>query len=359
MEAFEQLITTDGKLKCVRLIDSTLSSEQCQQIMDSIARYQTIGSLEIINCRFQENALMEIARGLPSSNLVVFKLVHVRFPENVCIAFANEMKKCKLKKIEFYNNTITLDGFKSLSSIINDIKLEHFSVGRNYLGADGGNQLAKVLMEKKHCLRFLDLRLCRIGTDSIINIVNALEGNKTLEGLQLGYNHVLFRGVQALCRLLPSSNIKALSLSGNDLNDVSILNLSMVIEQNPCMKLKILCLDSNRITVSCIKRLFGAIEQNQSIQVIDIRQNPDIENCGEYIFNCIKTHISLTTLRLAGTGIPLQIQDKVCQRVKILHVWRSKILIILCYAHRNTVSRLTIIPVELMRVLGNYLPLYK
>lgn len=347
--------TEHWRTKKVRLQGSALSNQDLATLTAAVVQHHTVRSIEIVHCRIRPSGLRDFAQQLPDCNLSILKLIRVGINADACASITGAIQECHIQKLDLSNNGIAARGARSIANMLRDCGLQSLYIGQNNIGEEGGMALARVLLERSHCLQTLDLRMCHIGSRAAILIAQALEGS-TLQALQLDHNDLDLTNVHAFCLALPRCRLESLFLGGNNLKNDSLFALSAVINDNPNMALRRLFLHSNQFTDMGVTRLFQAIDLFHPMQAVDIRENPRVVHSGEYIFRCIKTHRSLKQLLLAGTSIPLEIQMKLSKRVKVLTIYKSTLLVYVCFSKLRGTSRLSVLPVDLLICIGRSIP---
>ncbi|KAJ3255302.1 hypothetical protein HK103_006325 [Boothiomyces macroporosus] len=100
-------------------------------------------------------------------------------------------------------------------------------------------------------LKTLELSLCRIGDEGILDLVNGIQ---TLESLGLGYNNITSTGLVCLCNHLPP-NLRSLSIWGNPIHLDGLEYLSFKLKETRIQKLFLsgLKIGPNDLTVLLIE----------------------------------------------------------------------------------------------------------
>uniref|UniRef100_A0A8C3YHB1 NLR family pyrin domain containing 8 n=1 Tax=Catagonus wagneri TaxID=51154 RepID=A0A8C3YHB1_9CETA len=206
--------------------------------------------LRLEDCPFSPKNWADLARNL-KSNLHLKTLMLRR-------SSLEESEPChhlsggQLERLSLENCDLTLLSCKSLTySLESNKNLTHLSLAKNSLKDDGAKQLWDVLRHSQHPLQRLVLRNCALTSDCCQNMASALNENKNLRSLDLGFNSLKDNGVIMLCQPL----------------------------MNPDSGLQVLELESCLFTSTCCEAMASVLLNNQSLRYLDLSKN-DIQFCG-------------------------------------------------------------------------------
>ncbi|XP_051717668.1 NACHT, LRR and PYD domains-containing protein 3-like isoform X3 [Ctenopharyngodon idella] len=267
-------------------------------------------SARLINCGVTDEgcaALASALRSNPSSHLRDLNLSYNNLGDSgvKIVSAVLENPHCKLEKLWLNDCGVTDEGCAALASALrsNPSHLRDLNLSVNNLG-DSGVKIVSAVLENPHCkleklrlwkcgvtdegcaalasalrsnpsshLRYLNLSENNLG-DSGVKIVSAVLENPhcKLEKLRLNDCGVTDEGCAALASALrsnPSSHLRDLNLSENNLGDSGVKIVSAVLE-NPHCKLEKLWLSKCGVTDEGCAALASALRSNPSSHLRDL-----------------------------------------------------------------------------------------
>ncbi|XP_058386770.1 NACHT, LRR and PYD domains-containing protein 8, partial [Diceros bicornis minor] len=156
------------------------------------------------------------------------------------------LSMAQLERMSLENCDLTLISYESLiSSLKSNKMLTHLSLAENALKDEGAKQLWNALQHAECPLQRLVLRNCALTSDCCQDMASALDRNKNLRSLDLGFNSLKDDGVILLCGAL----------------------------MNPDSALQILELESCQFTSVCCRAMASMLLSNQSLGYLDLSRN--------------------------------------------------------------------------------------
>ena len=148
-----------------------------------------------------------------------------------------------------------------------------------------------------------------------------------------------------------------LSLSGNQLEDVSIVELAKVI---PLTKMEKLCLSENNLTDEGFRVIGKIIRDTPTMVTVELKGIERFTDVGANAFlQLIGTHRRLKTVVLDGPHVSMKMRRHISQYVKNLQSQKSEQLIVMCSGKmlpRSGADTLKLLPIDLIRMLKEMLP---
>eukprot|EP00435_Cladocopium_sp_Y103_P017417 s2926_g4.t1 len=186
----------------------------------------------------------------------------------------------KLQKLRInYSARMGVEGVEHLmNAVASNLKLREFHFGDNELDTEGWLIVCKTL-ESHPGIQHLDLSWA--VSESVSGaaaeacgaaLAQLLRRNQVLEALLLTEDHL---GTQAVIQLVEAASshpsLKRLELNYNEMKDEGATAVANMLRSNT--KLEILCLHANDIGAIGIEALCRALTENQSLRSIDLRHN--------------------------------------------------------------------------------------
>lgn len=182
----------------------------------------------------------------------------------------------------------------------------------NELMVQGAKWIAKGL-KVNSTLEYLNIKGNIIGDDGCILIAQALKENKTLKEIDISLNEIGPTGFQALCDVLPYSNLSALVSNKNFLGDEVLAYFSNIIADvtnSPC-KLKKFDLSSCRLNDTALIYLINALQSNKNISHVKLTDNFFSENIEALLLETLNKNTSLIDIGLSGNRLSHSCLNKV------------------------------------------------
>uniref|UniRef100_A0A8D1L024 NLR family pyrin domain containing 8 n=1 Tax=Sus scrofa TaxID=9823 RepID=A0A8D1L024_PIG len=222
--------------------------------------------LRLEDCPFSPKNWADLARNLKSN--IHLKTLMLRRSSLEKGEPCHHLAVAQLERLALENCDLTLLSCKSLIySLESNKNLTHLSLAKNSLKDDGAKQLWDALQHTRHPLQRLVLRNCALTSDCCQNMASALNKNKTLRSLDLGFNSLKDDGVIMLCQPL----------------------------MDPDSGLQVLELENCLFTSSCCEAMASVLLSNQSLRYLDLSKN-DIQCHGvRFLFSAgFPTSLSLS-----------------------------------------------------------------
>jgi Ran GTPase-activating protein (RanGAP) involved in mRNA processing and transport len=235
------------------LRDIVLSRENVQQLKAVLRRNTALESLDLTGSALGSAGLAEI----------------------VPVIYRNT----SIKSLDLKNNGLDdIESANVLRELIRRNKtIASLCIAHNAFGSNAA--AVRSIMEgvrRNTTLQKLDFEYCRLDDQGISVLANALAiRNASLLELNLDYNQITSVGVRALV----DDNVEAvktltkLYLSANRIRSEGAIILADALGRNAMSSLKRLDLGWCGIDADGIAALVSALEQNTSLQILDVRQN--------------------------------------------------------------------------------------
>ncbi|XP_051717621.1 NACHT, LRR and PYD domains-containing protein 12-like isoform X11 [Ctenopharyngodon idella] len=284
----------------VKIVSAVLENPHCK-----------LEKLRLIKCGVTDEgcaALASALRSNPSSHLRYLDLSENNQGDSgvKIISAVLENPHCKLEKLWLSDCGVTDEGCTALASALRSNPSSHLrelNLSENNLG-DSGVKIVSAVLENPHCkLEKLWLRQCGVTDEGCADLASALRSNPSshLRELDLSYNNLGNSGVKIVSAVLenphckleklwlikcgvtdegcaalasalrsnPSSHLRDLNLSENNLGDSGVKIVSAVLE-NPHCKLEKLWLSKCGVTDEGCAALASALRSNPSSHLRDL-----------------------------------------------------------------------------------------
>jgi Ran GTPase-activating protein (RanGAP) involved in mRNA processing and transport len=212
-----------------------------------------------------------IQRILSETGLVELSLCHLGLTsENIKSIFSGQ-ENSTIKYLNLENNCLGYSGVNFLAEcLINYKSLETLVIGGN-VGFKGAESLAKFLTQTTS-LKVLNLESIMnnkgIGDEGLGYIIQALNGNESLEELNCGFNQISFEH-DSLLELSSYKNIKVFTLGSNIISRNGLFKLCDVLKSNS--KIETLSLINNPLNDDGAELIAQFLQDNKSLKSLDIR----------------------------------------------------------------------------------------
>ncbi|XP_067576796.1 NACHT, LRR and PYD domains-containing protein 8 [Pseudorca crassidens] len=200
--------------------------------------------LRLEDCPFSPRNWADLARNL--KNNVHLKTLMLKRSSLERFEPCHHLPVAQLEKLSLENCDLTSLSCKSLiSSLASNKNLTHLSLAKNALKDDGAKQLWNALQCSQYPLQRLVLRNCALTSECCPDMASALDKNKNLRSLDLGFNSLKDDGLILLCQAL----------------------------MNPDSGLQILELDKCLFTSGCCQAMASVLLNNQTLRYLDLSKN--------------------------------------------------------------------------------------
>ena len=182
----------------------------------------------------------------------------------------------RLKKLTVYLSDLHDDGLLALVvGMANCVNLELLDLSRNgSITVVGLKALSSLFRSKTFCLRSLDMSEVGIDNEGMITLASGLAAIQSLESLNLSNNAISDEGLQALAvGLSNNKNLESLNLSrnGGSFSAIGLRHLSDVIPT--VSNLKALDLSGNAINDECLQALAVGLRKHCTLERLDLSSN--------------------------------------------------------------------------------------
>ncbi|OMJ78907.1 hypothetical protein SteCoe_21177 [Stentor coeruleus] len=238
-------------------------------------------------------------------------------------------QNCNLKHLKLAENDLRTEGASLI--IKNASKLESLDLSKNYITADAGQILEKLLstsrrlkkivleynellpagaefiakgLRRNAILTHLNLKGNILGDDGVQFLVNVLQENKTIRELNLSLNEIGPMGSSAIAQILTQTKIKNLDISKNYLGDEALIVFAGILGTNdvPC-KLKSLNVGSCRIGDRGVEIFITSIIENKHLNFLNLSDNFISEKLETLILECLDKNYFLCKVLLKGNRL--------------------------------------------------------
>jgi hypothetical protein len=332
----EDLIRTWPANRTIMLF---LTSKQIKDIIDKkyLPTVIYLKYIKPVNIKFIMNRLSSLVTTCQITSLDLPDIdMKKRFEK-----FKEILTKCKLNKLNLYNNNLGDEEIESISEILINGQCSVLHLAHNKITEIGLKSLLK-LSNNKNIGQSIDLNLCNnnIGYEYENERVKSIELCSTLSNLNLCHNKINDIDIDKI--LFNNKDLKSLDLSQNRIttfnfntnnttfiledlnlsyNHITILgakNLSKILEK--CTLLKSLILSYNFI---CTEGAINIIDKCLSLNSIYLASNMITDDGMEKLTQLLMERTSLSYLTINGNNIGIDILNNLNKvlgdRVKLIY----------------------------------------
>ncbi|EDM17967.1 rCG39476, isoform CRA_b [Rattus norvegicus] len=262
--------------------------------------------LRLESCDLNVTHCQNLSKALQSNRSLVFLNLSTNSLSNdgvksLCEVLENP--NCPLERLALASCGLTKVGCEVLSSALTKTKrLTHLCLAHNVLEDEGIELLSYTLRHPRCTLQSLVLRCCYFTPIGSEHLSTALQNNKSLIHLDLGFNKLADSGVKLLCQTLqqPNCNLQELELMGcvltseacgdlasvlvnnsnlwnldlgNNILDDAGLNILCEALRNPNCQIRRLGLENCGLTPGCCQDLLDLLSNNQSVIQMNLMKN--------------------------------------------------------------------------------------
>ncbi|XP_029486885.1 NACHT, LRR and PYD domains-containing protein 3-like isoform X2 [Oncorhynchus nerka] len=296
--------------RCCEALASALSS-----------KFSSLRQLDLGNNDLQDSGVKTLCAGLgnPLNKLDTLKLSQCNITEEGCasLALALRLNPSHPRELNLSGNNLGDSGVKMLSTVLKDpqCKLQKLRMSGCGVSEEGCSSLASALTSNPSHLRELDLSRNDPGGSGVEKLSAVLvDTHCKLETLRLSNCSITEEGCASLASAVTSnpSHLRELDLSGNNLGDSELEQLTVVLK-NPQCKLEKLLLKKCTFTVEGCAALAMALAlrpRPSPLRELDLSENQP-GNLGVKLLSSVleDKRCTLETLRLNDCNLT----EKCCE----------------------------------------------
>lgn len=331
-------ILESTEIEFLNLSSNMISGDGLEHLVEVIS---THGSLKVLNLGLYEGSMRKNSLSLSgAASLAAILLKNTSLDtlileDNDISANGGECfgialtQNCNLKHLKLAENDLRTEGASLI--IKNASKLESLDLSKNYITADAGQILEKLLstsrrlkkivleynellpagaefiakgLRRNAILTHLNLKGNILGDDGVQFLVNVLQENKTIRELNLSLNEIGPMGSSAIAQILTQTKIKNLDISKNYLGDEALIVFAGILGTNdvPC-KLKSLNVGSCRIGDRGVEIFITSIIENKHLNFLNLSDNFISEKLENLILECLDKNYFLCKVLLKGNRL--------------------------------------------------------
>ncbi|CAH3044886.1 unnamed protein product [Porites evermanni] len=309
-----------AKIGCNALdfVGCNLSPLDCLALVHALKSVEGILDFDLSSNNLQSLGCIEIAKLLPGNqhNQGFCELKRLDLWNNNItdeavkhLSTALTHTNCKLNSLNLGNNNITDEAVKHLSTALThtNCKLNSLNLGYNNITHEAVKHLSTALTHTNCKLNtLLDLSHNNITHEAVKHLSTALtHANCKLNTLDLSHINITNEAVKHLSTALTHTNCKLnrLNLGGNNITDEAVKHLCTALTHTNC-KLNSLYLENNNITDEGVKHLSTALTHNNCKLISLNLGDNNITNGVKHLSTALThTNCKLKSLGLWGNNI--------------------------------------------------------
>lgn len=321
----------NSQLAVLKLGYNNLGDEGVSILATGICQHSSLQSLDLGFNNIGDEGCRELATAIATSgNLLTLYLAGNLIGEDGAMAIADLIRQCgSLQKLYLTGNELGPEGVKAIVVAILEDEMSRFNdhdkafeekaddtsnqsacgieqlfLGGTGIGPSGCHAVARLLARTCR-LRVLSLPNCEIGDEALAQFASSIKENREglpLESLQLSFNRITCRGIEALANAIwGSSTLRELLLDNNEIGNRGCQQLAAVI---PYVKtLETLNVGFNTIEPSGIKLLMKAVAETQSLASLSVSGNKIDNAAAKAVAYGLAYNRSLVSLSLVHCSI--------------------------------------------------------
>ncbi|CAG9325226.1 unnamed protein product [Blepharisma stoltei] len=338
----------------LNLASNMISGDGLENLVDVISNHPT---LKVLNLGLQEGSMRKNSLGLQGATCLAAILLKnssidtLILEDNDIGANGGECfgialtQNMSLKNLKISENELRTEG--AMFIIKNANKLESLDLSKNYITAQAGPTIEKLILSSKKLkklvleynellpsgaefvanglrknttLASLNLKGNILGDDGIFHLVETLRTNRTIRELNIALNEIGPLGASAVAQMLPQTKIRSLNMSKNYLGDEAAIAFSNILSSPdyPC-KIENLNLGSCRIGDRGVETFFTSIVNNKYLTQLNFSDNFISEKLEGLLLECLDANYFLCKVLLAGNRLShacISRIKKICERNK-------------------------------------------
>ena len=299
-----------------------------------------------LNKKMEINILYDECDALFPHSMIKLRYKHISNDAAAVLAFGL-YNNTTVKQLDISCNQISDDGAEFISdSLMNNYSLQELNMSQNKISVKGASKIAEVIRVNTTLLK-IDISLCSIPDDGVITISDCLKYNSRLQEMNISYNKSNIEGAKIVSEVIRvNSTLQKLDISYCGIPDDGLILISesyrnnetlqeliiswydsvTVIITNPSCDLSHKRIRNNEaLTISnilCNKKIkelyishsdisddeavtiYSCLENNNSLQVLDMSSTKITSNGARKIAEVIKVNTTLQILNISNCGIP-------------------------------------------------------
>ena len=322
-----QAFREHSKLKILDLNSNKMTAEVAEDLANVIKNNLDLEELYLSNNSLGSSAIVILQAFRENSKLKILDLDSNKMTADVAKDLANVIKNnldleelylsdnslgssvvmilqalkenSNLHILKLYCNNMTGEVAEDLANIIkSNSYLEQLGLGNNNLGPSAIVILQALKENSK--LKILDIDSNNMTGEVAEDLANIIKSNSYLEQLGLGNNNLGSSAIVILQALKGNSKIKILYLDNNNMNAEVTEDLANVIKNN--LDLEELFLSNNSLGSSAIV-ILQALKENSKLKILDLNSNKMTAEVAEDLANVIKNNLDLEELFLSNNSL--------------------------------------------------------
>ena len=257
-----------------------------------IAAHKSLLSFDLGFNHVGDAGCSSIADALAGSCLETLYLAGNHIGEDGAMALAGSIQRgCALRKLHLTGNRLGTEGVKAITEAVveNETRareedrilsstssgITELFLGGTSMGAGGCRAVARMLsMSQTICV--ISLANCSLGDDEVGVLAASIKANRVklpLETLQLSFNQITCRGLDALTNAIWGSNtLRELLLDNNEIGDRGAQQIANIL---PHVKtLEVVDVGFNHVKAHGMKTLMKVVAGTQHLISLSVSGNP-------------------------------------------------------------------------------------
>ena len=215
-----------------------------------------------------------------------------------------------LQQLDLSDNDLKASAVIILQALKDSCQLKSLNLNDNEMTGQVAEDLASVI-KNNIGLQQLGISNNNLKTSAFV-ILQALQGNSQLKGLNLSQNNISGQVSQELANVIKNNqNLEQLFLSDNDLK----ASASVILQACNNSQLEVLDLSRNKITGEIAKDLAGVIKNNLNLQKLGIADS-NLKALAIIIIRALKCNFHLRILDLSRNNMTGKVSEDLANVIK-------------------------------------------
>ena len=310
--AILQALTNNTNLQILNLNSNDMDGQVVEDLANVIRNNSSLQSLDLGNNNLGPCATKILQALKENCNIRTLNLANNKMTSQVAEDLASVIKK----STDLTELNLSTNGLKSSAAIVfkalqENVNLRKLYMNSNLMTKEVVEDLANVI-EKNLYLAELYLSDNCFKSSAVV-ILNALKENNKLRKLYLNKNLMTEMVAEDLaCVIKKNVDLEELGISDNELKSSTTLILQ-ALEGNS--KLKGLNLNGNSITGQVAENIVGVIKNNPNLEALYLSDN-DLRLCAKMILRVLKEKCNLKLLNLNNTNMSEQVAEDLASVIK-------------------------------------------